>query len=70
LLWRIKGREGRKKEKNEKEISIREKEREKKTELVKKKRERVLWTFHSLIHLLQPREAVLPNVSPKRFQLH
>jgi hypothetical protein len=33
----------------------------------KKKNGRVLWTFHFLIHLPQPREAVSPNVSSKQF---
>jgi hypothetical protein len=36
----------------------------------KKEKRRVLWTFHPLIHLTQPGEAVLPNDFLKWLQLH
>jgi hypothetical protein len=36
----------------------------------KKEKGRALWTFHHLIHLTQPGEAVLPKFFPKRIQLH
>jgi hypothetical protein len=38
-------------------------------EEIKKEKGRVLETFHHLIHITQPEEAVLSNFFPKRIQL-
>jgi hypothetical protein len=58
------------KEEKEKEKIIRWKNRKIKERKRKNKKRRVLWTFHHLIYLTQPKEAVLSNVSSKRFQIH
>jgi hypothetical protein len=48
-----------------------EKIRKKVEKKIKEKKEkRTLWTLHSLIHLTQPGEVVLPNIFLKRLQLH
>jgi hypothetical protein len=61
-----KNKEKRKRKKKKKK----ERRNEGKKKIKKLKDGRALWTLSSLIYIIQSDEAVLPNVFPKRFQIH